>query len=453
MGMTLLAFLVALTTVIFVHEYGHYRAALWFKVRVLRFSIGFGRPIWRWQRVQPGLGLPTEFTICAIPLGGFIKMLDERDQEVALSEIPSAFNRQTLFARACIVVAGPLANLLLTLFLYAFVNWLGSLQVAAIIGTPTKASVAETAGLRSGDLIQKFSTNPQDWEIVQSMDHLRRLLTEASQDQQDFQLEILSSQSQVHRVVDISVAGWDMEGKRSAMSQMGIAGPFSKPEIAKVLQTGPAAKGGVLAGDLVLKVDGVVVNDSQHLIQLIRSSTDSQLWEVQSSNGKIRSLNIHPEFREIEGKKMAKIDAVIGGEPDTVWVQHGLVSGLGMAFDTLLTQSKMTIVAVGKLVTTTSGWQQVSGPLTMAEYAGKTAEQGWRPFIQFLALISLSIGLLNLLPVPMLDGGHLMYYLWEFVVGSPPSQLWLERLQVLGLSVVALMMFTALFNDVLRWLT
>ena len=453
MGMTLLAFLVALTTVIFVHEYGHYRAALWFKVRVLRFSIGFGRPIWRWQRVQPGLGLPTEFTICAIPLGGFIKMLDERDQEVALSEIPSAFNRQTLFARACIVVAGPLANLLLTLFLYAFVNWLGSLQVAAIIGTPTKASVAETAGLRSGDLIQKFSTNPQDWEIVQSMDHLRRLLTEASQDQQDFQLEILSSQSQVHRVVDISVAGWDMEGKRSAMSQMGIAGPFSKPEIAKVLQTGPAAKGGVLAGDLVLKVDGVVVNDSQHLIQLIRSSTDSQLWEVQSSNGKIRSLNIHPEFREIEGKKMAKIDAVIGGEPDTVWVQHGLVSGLGMAFDTLLTQSKMTIVAVGKLVTTTSGWQQVSGPLTMAEYAGKTAEQGWRPFIQFLALISLSIGLLNLLPVPMLDGGHLMYYLWEFVVGSPPSQLWLERLQVLGLSMLALMMFTALFNDVLRWLT
>jgi len=453
MGMTLLAFLVALTTVIFVHEYGHYRAALWFKVRVLRFSIGFGRPIWRWQRVQPGLGLPTEFTICAIPLGGFIKMLDERDQEVALSEIPSAFNRQTLFARACIVVAGPLANLLLTLFLYAFVNWLGSLQVAAIIGTPTKASVAETAGLRSGDLIQKFSTNPQDWEIVQSMDHLRRLLTEASQDQQDFQLEVLSSQSQVHRVVDISVAGWDMEGKRSAMSQMGIAGPFSKPEIAKVLQTGPAAKGGVLAGDLVLKVDGVVVNDSQHLIQLIRSSTDSQLWEVQSSNGKIRSLNIHPEFREIEGKKIAKVDAVIGGEPDTVWVQHGLVSGLGMAFDTLLTQSKMTIVAVGKLVSTTSGWQQVSGPLTMAEYAGKTAEQGWRPFIQFLALISLSIGLLNLLPVPMLDGGHLMYYLWEFVVGSPPSQLWLERLQVLGLSMLALMMFTALFNDVLRWLT
>ena len=453
MGMTLLAFLVALTTVIFVHEYGHYRAALWFKVRVLRFSIGFGRPIWRWQRVQPGLGLPTEFTICAVPLGGFIKMLDERDQEVTLGDAPSAFNRQTLFARACIVVAGPLANLLLTLFLYAFIHWVGSQQAAAIIGTPLKASVAETAGLRSGDLVQKFSVNPQEWETVQSMDHLRGLVNEASLDQHDFQLEVLSSKSLAHRVVDISVAGWADDGRRSAMSQMGITGAFTKPEVIKVLQSGPAAKAGLLAGDLVLKVDGLVVNDAQQLIQLIRASTDAQLWEVQSSNGRVRSLSIRPEFRETEGKKFAKIDAVIGSDPDMVWVQHGPISGLGLAFDTLLAQSKMTIVAVGKLVTTSSGWQQVSGPLTMAEYAGNTAEQGWRPFIQFLALISLSIGLLNLLPVPMLDGGHLMYYLWEFVMGSPPSRLWLERLQVIGLSVLALMMFTALFNDVLRWLT
>ena len=453
MGMTLLAFLVALTTVIFVHEYGHYRAALWFKVRVLRFSIGFGRPIWRWQRIQPGVELPTEFTICAIPLGGFIKMLDERDQAVALGEAPSAFNRQTLFARTCIVIAGPLANLVLTLFLYAFVHWMGSQQLAAIIGTPLKASAAETAGLLSGDLVQKFSVNSQEWETVQSMDHLRGLVTQASHDQQDFQLEVLSSRSQVNRIVDISFSGWDPDGKRSAMSLMGIAGPYSKPEIVKVVQTGPAAKAGLLAGDLVLKVDGMVVNDAQHLIQLIRSSTDTQLWEVQSNNGKVRSLSIRPEFREIEGKKIAKIDAVIGGEPEMVWVQHGPLSGLGMAFDTLLAQSKMTLAAVGNLVTTSNGWQQVSGPLTMAEFAGKTAEQGWRPFIQFLALISLSIGLLNLLPVPMLDGGHLMYYLWEFVTGSPPSQLWLERLQVMGLSVVALMMFTALFNDVLRWLT
>jgi regulator of sigma E protease len=124
-----------------------------------------------------------------------------------------------------------------------------------------------------------------------------------------------------------------------------------------------------------------------------------------------------------------------------------------MALDAVLTQTKMTFQAVGKLVSTATGWQQLSGPLTMAEYAGKTAEQGWRPFVQFVALISLSVGLLNLLPIPLLDGGHLMYYLWESVMGRAPSPVWLERLQVMGLSVLALMMFTALLNDVLRWLT
>lgn len=453
MGMTLMAFLVALTTVIFVHEYGHYRAALWFKVRVLRFSIGLGKPLLRWQRAQPGLGHPTEFTICAIPLGGFIKMLDESDQAVESGESASAFNRQSLFARACIVMAGPIANLLLTLFLYALVHWVGSQQAAPVIGTPINASIAQSAGLRSGDWVKKFSTNSREWETVQSMDHLRGLISAALLDQQDFQLEVLSSQSQAHRIVDFSVTGWVDDGKRSAMSQMGISGPFSKPEIVQVLKTGPAAAAGLLAGDLVLKVDGLWVNDSQHLIQLIRASTDIQRWEVQSRNGKVRSLSIRPELREIEGKKVAKIDAVIGAEPDMVWVQQGLISGLTMAFDTLWAQSKITIAGIGKLVTTSNGWQQVSGPLTMAEFAGKTAEQGWRSFVQFLALISLSIGLLNLLPVPILDGGHLMYYLWEFFSGSPPSPLWHERLQFMGLSVVALMMFTALFNDVLRWLT
>jgi regulator of sigma E protease len=346
-----------------------------------------------------------------------------------------------------------MANLLLTLFLYAFVHWIGSQQAAPVIGTPINASIAESAGLRSGDWVQKFSTNSQEWETVQSLEHLRGLVSAAFLDQQDFQLEVLTSQSQAHRIVDIAVTGWTDDGKRSALSQMGIVGPFSKPEIVQVLKTGPAAAAGLLAGDRVLRVDGLLVNDSQHLIQLIRASTDVQRWEVQSSNGKVRSLSIRPELREFEGKKIAKIDAVIGAEPDMVWVQQGPISGLAMAFDTLLAQSKMTIVGIGKLVTTSNGWQQVSGPLTMAEYAGKTAEQGWRSFVQFLALISLSIGLLNLLPVPMLDGGHLMYYLWEIVSGSPPSQLWLERLQFMGLSVVALMMFTALFNDVLRWLT
>jgi len=449
---TLLAFLVALTAVIFVHEYGHYRAALWFRVRVLRFSIGFGKPLLRWHRLQPGLNLPTEFTLCAIPMGGFVKMLDESDQDVTPGESAHAFNRQTLGARSCIVAAGPLANLLLTLFLYAFLQWMGSQQASAIIATPLAGSIAESAGLRTGDLVQKFATQADEWQTVQSLQHLMSLIDVAVHDQENFKLEVTSASSNQPKSIAISLSDLDQDVARPGSSRIGMTGAYSKPYIVKVMKEGPAAKAGILEGDLVLKVDGRLVKDAQHLIQLIRSASAVQVWEIHRADGKALLLSVLPEIREVEGKRISKINAVVGRDPETVWVQHGFLDGLEIALSTVLVQSKMTFLAVGKLITTNTGWQQLSGPLTMAEYAGKTAEQGWRPFVQFVALISLSIGLLNLLPIPILDGGHLMYYLWESVTGSAPSKEWLERLQVMGVSMVALMMFAALFNDVLRWL-
>ena len=450
---TLLAFLVALTVVIFVHEYGHYRAALWFRVRVLRFSIGFGKPLLSWRRLQPGLNLPTEFTVCALPLGGFIKMLDERDQEVNAIETQNAFNRQSLWARSCIVAAGPMANLLLTLFLYAFIQWMGSQQVSPIIATPLAGSIAESTGLRSGDLVQKFATDGDEWQTVRSLQHLMSLIDVAVQDHKDFKLEITSAKSNQRKSIAISLSNLDQDLTRSGSLRMGMTGAYSKPFIVKVLKEGPAEKAGLLEGDLVLKVDGRLVNDAQQLIQLIRSASAVQVWEIERTDGKTLLLNVLPEVRDVDGKRMSKINAMVGRDPEMVWVQYGFFDGLEIAFNTVSVQSKMTFLAVGKLISTNNGWQQLSGPLTMAEYAGKTAEQGWRPFVQFVALISLSIGLLNLLPIPILDGGHLMYYLWESVTGSAPSKEWLERLQVMGVSMVALMMFAALFNDVLRWLT
>ena len=450
---TLLAFLVALTVVIFVHEYGHYRAALWFKVRVLRFSIGFGKPLLRWTRPQPGLNLPTEFTVCALPLGGFIKMLDERDQEVTPSETQNAFNRQSLWARSCIVAAGPLANLLLTLFLYALVQWVGTQQAAAIIATPATGSIAESAGLRSGDLVRKFSIQADEWQAVQSMEHLKWLIDMAVHERNNFELEVISPPIDAPRAIAILVADVKDDTTVSGIARLGMTGAYSKPYIVKVLKEGPAAKAGLLEGDLVLKIDGRMVNDAQQVIQLIRAASAVQAWEIQRADGKTFMLSMLPDVREVDGRRISKIEAVIGRDTEMVLVQHGFADGMDIAFNTLLLQSKMTFIAVGKLITTNSGWQQLSGPLTMAEYAGKTAEQGWRSFVQFVALISLSVGLLNLLPIPMLDGGHLMYYLWESVTGSAPSQEWLERLQVMGISMVALMMFAALFNDVMRWLT
>ena len=453
MGMTVLAFLVALTVVIFVHEYGHYRAALAFKVRVVRFSIGFGRPLWRWQRLQPGIGLPTEFTVCAIPLGGFIKMLDARDQQIDSAELPFAFSSQPLRAKAIIVAAGPVANLVLTFCIYACLQWLGGLQALPVIATPIQGSVADSAGLRSGDWIRQFSINGEDGKEVHSFEHLSRLITTAVNDQDDFELEVASTPNGVSRLVSIQVAGLEIDRQRSVMTHLGLSGPLTQPVIIRVIQGGPADQAGLKPGDKVLKVDHHVVNDGQHLIQFIRSAPSTQLWEVLRDDKSKLLLPVQPAWRELDGKRIAKIDAVVGSEPQTVWVQQSFVDGLQMALDAVLTQTIMTFQAVGKLVSTATGWQQLSGPLTMAEYAGKTAEQGWRPFVQFVALISLSVGLLNLLPIPVLDGGHLMYYLWESVMGRAPSPVWLERLQVMGLSVLALMMFTALLNDVLRWLT
>ena len=450
---TLFAFIIALTTVIFIHEYGHYRAALGCGVRVLRFSIGFGRPLWRWHRTQAGIELPTEFVVCAIPLGGYIKMLDEREQTVAGGEAHMAFNRKPLSVRAWIVFAGPLANILLTFVLYFFLQCMGSQQSLAVLGTPLKSSIAESAGLQSGDLVKRFSTQPDVWHEVKSMEHLKWLLTDAIQDQEDIQFEISRQADRIVRVIDMPVAGVSTDNQHSSSSAIGISGPFTKAEIVKVMEQGPAAKAGLVAGDWVLSVDGHTVDDAQHLIQLIRSAQASQLWEVQGPQGQKRLLSILPAFRDIDGKRVGKIEAVVGGEPERVWVQYGLTDSLRISLEMVWKQAWMTAKGIGSLLTTSTGWQQVSGPLTMAEYAGKTAEQGWRPFVQFIALISLSIGLLNLLPVPMLDGGHLMYYLWELVVGSSPSDVWLERLQFMGISMVVLLMFTALFNDVLRWFT
>ncbi len=453
MGMTVIAFLAALTAVIFVHEYGHYRAALWFKVRVIRFSIGFGKPLWRWQRLQKGLGYSTEFMVCAIPLGGYIKMLDEREQCVAPTEVHTAFNRQPLAVRACIVAAGPFANIVFTLLLYVFLQFAGSQQSAAVLATPLRGSIAESAGIQSGDVVKRLGTQPDVWQDVHSMEHLKWLLARAIPEQENIQLEIFRQDARTARVIDIPVTELEVDSQHSAYSLLGLTGPLTKPVIVKVIDHGPAAKGGLLVGDWVLSVDGLRVQDGQQLIQLIRSAQTSQVWNVQGQNGDKRQLTIHPGFKDADGKRIGKIDAIIGSEPEWVWVEYGLMDSWRIASELVWKHTQMTIQGIGSLITTTTGWQQLSGPITMAEYAGKTAGQGWRPYVQFIALISLSIGLLNLLPVPMLDGGHLMYYLWEFVVGSAPSVVWLERMQFMGIATVALLMFTAVMNDMLRWFT
>ena len=446
---TLGAFVLALVLIIFVHEYGHYRMALFWKVRVHQFSIGFGRPLLKWTRPQPGLDTTTDFTIGAIPLGGFVKMHGHHDASIG-SLSPDAFDAQSLWARVSIVSAGPLANLLLAVLLYAGLNWVGSYQPRAIVSSPPPSSLAQIAGLKGGDEVLRLRAAGEDWQEVASMAQLHWTLLDVKSSEA-LELEIQSSDKGTLRTLEIPLGGLNLSDENDGLEKLGIAGPQVKALVRAVNPDSPADQAGLKAGDQVLQVNNQRVEDATHLIRLIRSQQSPQQWQVERMDGQVLSLQLTPVMMNLNGQWVPAIGAALGAPASQVWLQDGPLDGLLHALTKTWLQTKLTAQAFASMLTTSSGWQQLSGPVTIANVAGQTAEAGWRSYVGFLALVSLSIGLMNLLPIPLLDGGHLMYYLWEWGTGLRPSPLWLERLQALGLSCVLLMMFLAFLNDFLRW--
>jgi regulator of sigma E protease len=446
---TLLAFIVTLGLLIVVHEYGHYRVARACGVKVLRFSIGFGRVIWRRQRDAQS----TEFVICALPLGGYVDMFGKGNEVIAPSEQAVAFNHKPLWQRAAVVAAGPLCNLVLAVLLYAAVNWVGVDEPAAQLASPPAASLAERAGLAPGDRVLAVSTNGLDWHDVRSMVDLRWATTQALFDGQDLHLSVASPQGS-SRTVRLPIS--EMESRRltaANLRQVGLSGPYSEAVLRRVLPEGPAERAGLRAGDRVLSVGGVPVRDAAQLHQLIRTqlSGAAQAWRVQRE-GQVIEVPVAPTVTQEAQQQVARVGVEIGGPIETVNVRYGPLDGLAQAVVRTWDVSVLTLRMLGRMVTLQESLQNISGPLTMADYAGQSARLGLVPFLTFLAVASLSIGVLNLLPVPVLDGGHLMYYLFEAVTGRPISDLWLERLQRGGLAIVLLMMSLALFNDVARHL-
>ena len=445
---TLGAFALALVLIIFVHEYGHYRMALFWKVRVLQFSIGFGRPLLKWSRLQPGLDTTTDFTIGAIPLGGFVKMHGQQNDDTApLSN--DAFDAQSLWARVCIVSAGPLANLLLAVLLYSGLNWAGSEQPRPILASPAPGTLAHAAGLKGGDEVLRVREAGGDWQEVASMSELHWALVSA-QSATLVEFEIQSADHGKLQAIEMTLAGLSDKPEVADLENLGLNGPQMKAQIRAVNPGSPAAVAGLQAGDEVLQVNNERVEDSAHLIRLIRSLKGPQEWVVLRAGAHV-SLSLTPVTMDLNGQMVPAIGAAVGSAPVRVWLQDGPLDGLGHALSQLWMQTRLTGAAFAGMLTSSNGWKQLSGPVTIANVAGQTAQAGWRSYVGFLALVSLSIGLMNLLPIPLLDGGHLMYYLWESVTGRKPSAQWLERLQTLGLSCVLLMMFLAFLNDFLRW--
>jgi regulator of sigma E protease len=459
--LTLISFVVTLAILIAVHEYGHYRVAVACGIKVLKFSIGFGKPIYTWRLNNK----PTEFSIGMLPLGGYVRMLDEREAPVDPAERHLAFNTQPLKSRVAVVAAGPLANLLLAVLIYALVNWIGMEEPRAVLASPVVGSIAERAGLRAQEVVQQAAFEGDELEAVHSFEDLRWWLTQGALNGRDVLLQV-GADTDPGRTVQLELSKLGAtDADAQLFRKVGILGPWTKPVIGEVLVGGAAEKSGLRAGDLIRRVGDTDILDGQQLREAIRgfggvargsvveknaaAATGPQRWLV-LRNGQSLELQVTPELKQEGGVSVSRIGAYVGAPPEFVTVRYGPLDGLWQGAVRTWQVSLLTLRMMGKMVIGEASLKNLSGPLTIADYAGKSASLGWSAYLLFLALISVSLGVLNLLPLPVLDGGHLMYYLWEAITGRSVSDAWMDRLQRGGVAILLGMMSVALFNDVTR---
>ena len=450
---TVLAFLFTLGVLIVVHEYGHYRVAVACRVRVLRFSIGFGRVLWR-RQARPDC---TEFVICALPLGGYVRMLDEREGPVAPAELDRAFNRKSLWQRTAIVAAGPAANLLLAIALYAMQFWVGVDEPKAVLGPPAVASVAERAGLHAGDWVRSVSSDGTEWRDVRSLTDLRWQVTQSLLHGESLELLVSGRDGRGQRrsTLDLaSLASSEVDSK--LMQRIGLGNAFSEPVLGEVKAGGAGAAAGLKAGDRILAIDGRAIDDSSQARDAIRASGKTGVatpmqWRIERGSARL-DLAVTPAIHVDAGNRIGRLEVVPGQPPEMVSVRYGALDGLTGAVTQTWQMSAITVKMLGKMIIGQASLKNLSGPVTIADYAGQSVRLGLAYYLGFLAVVSVSLGVLNLLPLPVLDGGHLMYYLFEAVTGRQVSELWLERLQRGGVAIMLMMMSLALYNDMARLL-
>ncbi len=445
---TLVAFAFALGLLIIVHEFGHYLAAWLCNVKVLRFSVGFGRVLTsrRYGRDR------TEWAVSAFPLGGYVKMLDEREGEVADQERPRAFNRQTVYRRFLIVVAGPAANFLLAILLYWLIFMHGVPGIKPVIGAVTPGSPAAQAQFMPGETVVKIGPH-----AVATWQDARWVLLKYAVERSAVALEVHNERGEIHwRTLDLAhlqPADLDSDFLR-ALGFARLQPPLA-PVIGRVLPGAAAERSGLLAGDEIVAIDGEPVAHWDQVVTAISANPGQQLMLDIRRGAALLRMAVTPDGVLENAVRVGRIGAAPRIDPAVlqkylVEVRYPAWTSFGKALERTWDTSAFSLRMLGKMVMGEISLKNLSGPITIADYAGQAAQIGWISYLVFLALISISLGVLNLLPIPLLDGGHLMYYMFEIVKGSPVSEKAMEIGQHVGMGVLLMLMAFALYNDITR---
>lgn len=444
----LIPFALALGLLILVHELGHYLVARWCGVKVLRFSIGFGKPLLVRRAGRDG----TEWVLAAFPLGGYVKMLDEREGAVKAAELDRAFNRQSVYRRFAIVAAGPLANFLLAIALYWGIFVAGSDELRPRVALAETASVAASAGVRDGDLVVAVDDEP-----VRSWQDLRWILLRHALDHRAVVLKVRTLED-VEAWRRIDLAGFPIEdGERDLVARIGLKPwrPVIAPVIGRLVEGGPAALAGMQGGDEVIEIGSEAVASWTELVARIREAPGRNLSIVVLRGGRELEFFVTPEAAQENGATIGRIGVGVaepapGGVAMFATVRYGVLEGMARAVVQTWDTSVLSLRMIGRMFTGEISWKNLSGPVTIADYAGQSAQLGLGHYLKFVALISISLGVLNLLPIPVLDGGHLLYYTVEIIKGGPIPERIMEIGQQIGLVLLVMLMAFALFNDINR---
>ena len=449
---TILSFIVTVGVLVIIHELGHYAAARALGVKILRFSVGFGRPLW----VRKVGRDQTEWAIASVPLGGFVKMLDEREGDVPVRERDRAFNRQGVAARIFIVLAGPLANFLLAILLYWGLFIAGLPGMKPVLGDPPAGSAAAAAGLHNGEIIRAVGD-----EATHTWSDVRWVLLKEAVRHGIVPVEVESSGgAMATRSLDLSALTKD-DLDRDFLGKLGIR-PFRPnvpAQLGRVLPGSAAERAGLAQGDVVVRVGDAPVRTWFDFTQEIAANPGRTVPIVLERNGRRMEVKATPDPAGEGDSRIGRLGVEAGPELKreyermTTTVRYGPLEAVPRAIGKVYDLSLFSVKMLGRMVIGDVSWKNLSGPITIADYAGQSAQMGWLTYLGFLALVSVSLGVLNLLPIPLLDGGHLVYYFAEILKGSPVSERTMEIGQRVGLALLLGLTFFAFYNDINRLLT